>query len=165
MWDIHLILTELRILDKTLYREIHRHITMYIYTPRKNLICCHISVMHRRDHTQRTSSSVTLNTKFKTAFRKEIEKIQSNSEESKATLTAGSCFVSIQKPKLLPFIFILIGAGFLLRKAVLLQSSVLSSDFDTVIFYNTHATFNDLVSTLLQAEFAMRTFPQVPLIY
>lgn len=44
------------------------------------------------------------------------------------------------------------------------QSSVLSLDFDTVIFYHTHATFNDLVF-LLQGEFAMRTFPQVPLIH
>lgn len=45
------------------------------------------------------------------------------------------------------------------------QNSVLSLGFDTVIFYHTHATFNDLVSTLLQGEltqFATRTFPQVP---
>lgn len=39
-----------------------------------------------------------------------------------------------------------------------------SLDFDTVIFYHTPATFNDLVSTLLQGQFAMRTFPP-PLIY
>lgn len=34
----------------------------------------------------------------------------------------------------------------------LLQNSVLSLDFDTVIFYRTHAMFNNLVSALLQGE-------------